>query len=211
MATTSKKTAAIKSALDMNIVAAAIELRKQVISASAQDILALANAKIAPAHKAVVQQDGVVVLRAVSSLDALTDAVALYGRTKARKLAELGITGADIIARVTVNVGGKLKTRSYMSAHITSGWNIKFVELIDKALLATLTDAEIRRYFPTHASATNKPIAKPIADKKPADKKPAAKKPAAKKPADKKPAAKKPAAKTQAPTTLPASTATEAK
>ena len=186
MATTSKKTAAIKSALDMNIVAAAIELRKQVISASAQDILALANAKIAPAHKAVVQQDGVVVLRAVSSLDALTDAVALYGRTKARKLAELGITGADIIARVTVNVGGKLKTRSYMSAHITSGWNIKFVELIDKALLATLTDAEIRRYFPTHASATNKPIAKPIADKKPA-------------------------AKTQAPTTLPASSATEAK
>ena len=155
------------SAVDMNLVSAAIELRKQVRAAAIADIVAMANEGVTNKGGNKVQIDnGFGITMKVPSLDALKQGFIKFGRNqRARKILELGFTPATLIGAVTVVVGGKLKQRTYQVCNV-QGWTVDFVEIVDKVLLASLTDAEVKRYFPGHTtdkpSANQKPIAKPV-------------------------------------------------
>lgn len=155
------------SSVDLNIVAAAIELRKQVRAAAVADIVELANEGVSNkgGNKVQVTVDGAV-LKA-PSLEALKQGFIKFGRNqRARKILELGFTPATLIGAVDVVVGGKLKQRTYQVCNV-QGWTVSFMEIIDKVLFASLTAAEVKRYFPDRATdskpaAGQKPIAKPV-------------------------------------------------
>ena len=158
---------AFTSSVDLNIVAAAIELRKQVRSAAVADIVELANEGVSNkgGNKVHVTVDGVVIK--APSLEALKQGFIKFGRNqRARKILELGFTPATLIGAVDVVVGGKLKQRTYQVCNV-QGWTVGFIEIVDKVLLASLTAAEVKRYFPGYATDTKpaagqKPIAKPV-------------------------------------------------
>lgn len=162
------KKQAFVSAVDMNIVSAAIELRKQVRAAAIADIVALANEGVTNKGGNKVQIDnGFGITMKVPSTDALKQGFIKFGRSqRARKILELGFTPATLIGAVTVVVGGKLKQRTYQVCNV-QGWAVGFIEIVDKVLLASLTAAEVKRYFPGYATDTKpaagqKPIAKPV-------------------------------------------------
>lgn len=158
---------AFTSSVDLNIVAAAIELRKQVRAAAVADIVELANEGVSNkgGNKVQVTVDGVVMK--APSLEALKQGFIKFGRNqRARKILELGFTPATLIGAVDVVVGGKLKQRTYQVCNV-QGWTVSFMEIIDKVLFASLTAAEVKRYFPDRATdnkpaAGQKPIAKPV-------------------------------------------------
>ena len=157
---------AFTSSVDLNIVAAAIELRKQVRSAAVADIVELANEGVSNkgGNKVHVTVDGVVMK--APSLEALKQGFIKFGRNqRARKILELGFTPATLIGAVDVVVGGKLKQRTYQVCNV-QGWTVGFIEIVDKVLLASLTAAEVKRYFPGYAT-DNKVASKPAAGQKP--------------------------------------------